>query len=56
LKEGSKILVFAGKHAGKRGSIEKIDQERKMAEIKISEGDSKGDKVSALIKQIIVIE
>lgn len=56
LKEGSKALVFAGKHAGKRGSIEKIHQERKMAEIKISEGDSKGEKVSALIKQIIVTE
>ena len=56
LKKGSKVLVFAGKHAGKRGSIENINNERKMADINVSEENSEEEKVSALIKQIIIIE
>ncbi len=58
LKEKSKVIVFAGKHSGKTGQIEKIILEqiqdlkgRKMAII-----DSKNEKINVLIKQIMVIE
>ncbi|MFH1326541.1 MAG: hypothetical protein ABIH59_00240 [archaeon] len=51
LKENSKIIIFSGKHTGKRGSIIKINSEKKMAELEI---DKK--KVNVLIKQVMVIE
>jgi ribosomal protein S4E len=51
LKEKANVIVFAGKHAGKKGTIEKIKLERKMASIKF--GD---DKINVLIKQLIVVE
>lgn len=51
LKEKSKVIVFAGKHSGEKGTIEKIDSERKMA--KVNEGKSSSN---ILIKQLIVVE
>ncbi len=51
LKEGSEIIVFAGKHAGKKGSIRKIDKENKTAEIK-----TRDKKINVLIKQIMAIK
>jgi len=51
LKEGAEIVVFAGKHAGKKGIIKKIDKEHKMAEIK-----TKDKKINVLIKQIMAIK
>lgn len=51
MKENSKVLVFAGKHAGAYGSISKLTKESKMAEIKVGE-----EVFNALIKQIIVLE
>src|SRR4030042_35029 len=51
MKDGSRIIVFAGKHSGYTGKILKINQERKMASI-----DSDGKKINVLIKQILVVE
>lgn len=51
LKEGSNVIIFAGKHAGKKGSIEKLKLERKMASVNFGE-----DKVNVLIKQLMVVE
>lgn len=51
LKEGSKFLVFAGKHIGEEGVVEHIDQEKKMIE-----SDLDNRKTKILIKQIIVVE
>ncbi len=50
LKEKSNAIIFAGKHAGKTGQIEEIN-ERKMAIINCSK-----EKINVLIKQIMVIE
>ena len=50
LKENAKVLVFAGKHSGDKGNINKIDRDKGMVEIKVKEND-----VNVLIKQIIVI-
>ena len=33
LKEKAKIIVFAGKHSGKKGIVEKLDLDKKMARI-----------------------
>lgn len=52
MKKGAKVLIFAGKHSGDRGSIENLDSERKTAEIKTQNKE----KINALIKQIIVTE
>lgn len=49
LKEGSEVLVIAGKHAGKKGEIKEIDE--KTHSVKI-ESDKK--KITVLTKQIIV--
>ncbi|MEM3405647.1 MAG: S4 domain-containing protein [Candidatus Pacearchaeota archaeon] len=49
LKEGSKVLVINGKHIGKRGIIEKIDKEKNIATIKISQ-----EKINALLDYIMV--
>ncbi len=50
LAEKSKVIIFAGKHAGESGEIEKINNERKIAEINVGK-----EKINVLIKQIIVI-
>lgn len=51
LKEKANVIVIAGKHAGKKGTIEKLKLERKMSSIKFGE-----DKINVLIKQIMVVE
>lgn len=51
LKEKAKVIVFAGKHSGEKGTIDKIDSERKMA--KVSEGKNSAN---ILIKQLMVVE
>jgi len=51
LKENARVIVFAGKHAGKKGKILKIKSERKMISM-----ESNKDKINVLIKQIMVIE
>lgn len=51
LKEKSNIVIFAGKHSGEHGTINKIDKESKMAEIKTGE-----KKINVLIKQFMVLE
>lgn len=51
MKEKGNAIAFAGKHAGIKGSIEKIDHERKIAEINIGER-----KINVLLKQLMVIE
>ncbi|MEK6897769.1 MAG: hypothetical protein AABX28_00240 [Nanoarchaeota archaeon] len=51
LKENANVIVFEGKHAGKKGTITKMDKTNKMAELKIS-----GNPVKVLIKQIMVVE
>lgn len=51
IEEKSEVMVFSGKHSGEKGRIEKINSERKMAEIKTDKGN-----ISVLIKQIIVVE
>lgn len=51
LKEKSNVIVFAGKHAGKKGKIMNLDMEEKTAEVKA------GDKeINILIKQLMVVE
>ncbi len=49
--EKSEVMVFEGKHAGEKGKIENIDNNRKTAEI-----DNGNEKVNVLIKQMIVIK
>lgn len=51
LKEGSNAVVFAGKHAGEKGTIKKIEQEHKMARLNIGKKDT-----NVLIKQLIVVK
>jgi ribosomal protein S4E len=51
LKEKSTVLVFAGKHSGKKGVIEKFNLERKMATLKVEEGS-----INVLIKQLMALE
>lgn len=51
LKEKSNILVFAGKHAGAKGKLEKIDDKTKIATI-----DKGKEKVNVLTKQLMVVE
>jgi len=48
--ENSEVIVFSGKHAGEKGKIEKINPERKNAEIKLEKGN-----INVLIKQLMVI-
>ena len=49
LKEKAKVLIFAGKHAGKKGIVIKI--EGKTAEI-----ETKKEKINVLIKHLMAIE
>jgi small subunit ribosomal protein S4e len=51
LKKGVNATIFSGKHIGKTGIIENIEEKRKMVEIK-----SNGEKINALVKQLMVIE
>ena len=51
LKEKAKVVVFAGKHSGEIGIINKINLERKMADL-----SEEGKKVDVLIKQLMVVE
>lgn len=51
LKEKSNVAVFEGKHAGKKGVINKIYLDKKIAEL-----DVDGKPFNVLIKQLIVIE
>ena len=51
LKENSNVFVFAGKHSGTTGKIEKIDEKRKMVSI-----EKDNERINVLIKQIMVIE
>jgi|TARA_Y100000310_G_scaffold167546_2_gene167362 small subunit ribosomal protein S4e len=51
LKEKSNIVVFEGKHAGKKGIINKVDQNKKIAEINVDK-----ESINVLIKQLIVVE
>lgn len=51
LENGSRVVIFAGKHSGEKGLVEELDREKKMAEVSL---DKKKTKV--LIKQIMVIE
>lgn len=50
LKENAKVIVFAGKHSGTRGSITKIKPENKTLEI-----ETQNKKINVLIKQIMVV-
>ncbi|MFH1365355.1 MAG: 30S ribosomal protein S4e [archaeon] len=51
LKEGVNVLVFAGKHAGKKSMIDKVDNKKKMVELKLNDKPTQ-----VLIKQLIVME
>jgi small subunit ribosomal protein S4e len=51
LKEKANVVIFAGKHAGKKGAIEKLIPERKMAKLKVEENS-----INVLIKQLMVVE
>lgn len=50
-KEKANVLVFAGKHIGEEGKVQKIDMEKELATLEI-----KNKEVKVLIKQLIVIE
>lgn len=51
LKENSEAVIFAGKHSGEKGKIEKINKEQKVVEI-----NNGKEKMNVLIKQIMVTE
>jgi len=51
LKEKAKAVIFAGKHAGERGIIDKINQEKKVVSLTTDRG-----KINVLTKQLVVIE
>jgi len=51
MKSKAKVLVVAGKHAGKQGVIEDIKEERKMAKVNFGK-----DSINILIKHIMIIE
>jgi small subunit ribosomal protein S4e len=49
MEEHSEAIVFAGKHSGEKGKIEKINHERKIVEI-----NNGKENINALIKQVMV--
>jgi small subunit ribosomal protein S4e len=49
LKDNSEVIVYAGKHSGEKGKIEKINNEKKTAEINTGK-----EKINVLIKQLMV--
>jgi small subunit ribosomal protein S4e len=50
LKEKARVIVFAGKHAGKTGEIENLDLEDKTAKVKTKEKE-----ISILINQLMAV-
>lgn len=52
LEEKAKVLVFAGKHAGKKGKIKGMKEDVKMAEVETEDKE----KINVLTKQIMAIE
>jgi len=50
LKEKARVIVFAGKHAGKTGDIEKLDLKEKTAKVKTKEKE-----INILINQLMVV-
>ncbi len=52
LKENSKVVVFVGKHSGKRGNIKSLDMNKKIVELETKDRE----KINVLLKQIIVVE
>ncbi len=50
LKEGAKIVIFAGKHTGEFGILKNIDSDKKMVEAEIE-----GKNIRVLIKQIMAV-
>jgi len=51
LKEKANIVIFAGKHAGEKGEVNKVIEDRKIVEATVNQ-----KKINVLIKQIIVTE
>ena len=51
LQEKVRVMVFAGKHAGKTGTVSKLDREKKIVELETGK-----NKVNVLIKQLMVAE
>ncbi|MCX6746846.1 MAG: S4 domain-containing protein [Candidatus Pacearchaeota archaeon] len=51
LKEKAEVIVFAGKHSGKKGVINKLNLKDKTAEIKIEDRE-----INILINQLMVVE
>ena len=51
LKEMAKVIIFAGKHLGKKGEIIKLNLEEKMAKVKVNE-----EEINILINQLMVVE
>jgi small subunit ribosomal protein S4e len=51
LQEKANVVVFSGKHAGEKGTINKIEEGNKSIEV-----DVEGKKVNILIKQLMVVE
>jgi|SRR3989344_3317877 len=51
LIEKAKVIIFAGKHSGEQGIINKINREKRLVELSIKE-----KKRNVLIKQLMVIE
>lgn len=49
LKKGSEVIVFAGKHSGKKGKVKDIEEENQIVNI-----DTENDNINALIKQVMV--
>ncbi len=50
LEEKAKVIIFAGKHTGKMGSVDKIKGEEHIAKLNID-----GEEVNVLIKQLMVV-
>lgn len=55
LKTKARVIVYAGKHSGKKGAIESINEKNKMIVINEEDGKDK-QKINVLIKQIMVVE
>jgi len=51
LKEKEKVVIFAGKHVGKKGKITSLNLEEKTAKVKIDEKE-----INILINQLMVVE
>lgn len=56
LDKKARVIVFAGKYSGERGTINKINSEKKMIELSINNGqENRAKKANVLIKQLMVI-